>query len=101
THDTRVGESKEEVLVTKPVIVRPILPNFIRTGDKAELSSLVYNFTDTSSEFTAMCRYEGELSENRFELQPGEFEQVLFSSVSPENENLMAEISCEATAIGS
>jgi len=96
TPDTRVGESKEEIIVTKPLIIRPLLPNFVRTGDMIELSSLVYNYTDSSSDMISMCRYQNEENESRFNLGRGEFEQVYFSAISPQEEDLDAEIYCRA-----
>lgn len=45
TETTMVGQTTAEVLVTKDVIVRPILPNIFRTGDEAVISALVHNFT--------------------------------------------------------
>lgn len=99
TSDTRVGESKKEMVVTKPVIIRPILPNLIRTGDKAELSSLIYNFTNIASDFVAMCQYQDTQNDSKFKLEKGQFEQVLFSAVSPNKEDLEAQIFCEANAL--
>ena len=53
---TEVGESLEEFIVTKPVIVRPILPNYLRTGDTVSLASLVYNYTNATQDFNLSCR---------------------------------------------
>ncbi|MFC1649344.1 alpha-2-macroglobulin family protein [Patescibacteria group bacterium] len=45
TKDTKVGEQKNEILVTKDIVNRPILPNLLRIGDNIELSTIVQNFT--------------------------------------------------------
>lgn len=45
TKDTRVGEGLAELLVTKPVLIRPVAPRFFVVGDKARLSALVSNNT--------------------------------------------------------
>ena len=58
TTDTRVGNTRDEITVTKDVIVRPILPNVLREGDVAVLSALVQNFTDTDHAFTTALRFD-------------------------------------------
>ncbi len=54
---TEVGETKTELVVTKPVIIRPGIPNFLRTGDTAELASIVHNYTGTPGSFDATFEY--------------------------------------------
>lgn len=49
--NTVVGQTKTELIVSKDVIVRPILPNILRVGDEARLSALVQNFTETDQVF--------------------------------------------------
>jgi alpha-2-macroglobulin len=51
TNDTKVGQSANELVVTKDVIIRPILPNILRTGDELVLSALVQNFTEEDYKF--------------------------------------------------
>ena len=51
TKDSVVGQTTTDLIVTKDVIVRPILPNILRVGDKAKISALVQNFTDTNHTF--------------------------------------------------
>jgi uncharacterized protein YfaS (alpha-2-macroglobulin family) len=46
TADTKVGEGTVEVLVTKPLLVRPVTPRFFTVGDAAELAANVSNNTD-------------------------------------------------------
>jgi uncharacterized protein YfaS (alpha-2-macroglobulin family) len=46
TVDTRVGEATVELLVTKPLLVRPVTPRFFVVEDEAYLSALVSNNTD-------------------------------------------------------
>ncbi|HDQ71493.1 MAG TPA: alpha-2-macroglobulin [Chloroflexi bacterium] len=45
TIDTEVGEATTELLVTKPLLVRPTTPRFFVVGDRAELAALVSNNT--------------------------------------------------------
>ncbi len=46
TVDTRVGEVTVDLLVTKPLLVRPVTPRFFVVEDEAILSALVSNNTD-------------------------------------------------------
>lgn len=46
TGETEVGEVTVEVLVTKPLLVRPVTPRFFVVEDQAYLSALVSNNTD-------------------------------------------------------
>jgi uncharacterized protein YfaS (alpha-2-macroglobulin family) len=46
TVDTRVGEATVELLVTKPLLVRPVTPRFFVVEDEAYLAALVSNNTD-------------------------------------------------------
>lgn len=51
TSDTRVGQTTNEIIVTKDVIVRPILPNILRVGDEIVMSALVQNSTEEDQKF--------------------------------------------------
>ena len=57
---TQVGETRTELVVTKPIIVRPALPNFLRVGDKAELASIAHNFTESTGSFTASFGFSAQ-----------------------------------------
>ncbi len=48
TLDTRVGQAETEVITTKPLLVRPVTPRFLVTGDHVELAAIVHNNTDAS-----------------------------------------------------
>jgi uncharacterized protein YfaS (alpha-2-macroglobulin family) len=45
TADTRVGEGTTDLLVTKPMLVRPVMPRFLTVGDTVELAANVSNNT--------------------------------------------------------
>lgn len=59
TYDTKVGENATDILVTKPVIVRPILPNILRVGDDITVSTLAHNFTGSSKQFESTLSFDG------------------------------------------
>lgn len=48
TADTLVGQATHEVVSTKPLQVRPLLPRFFTAGDRARIGAVVVNTTDTS-----------------------------------------------------
>ena len=45
TADTRVGQSKTDIIATKDLLVRPVLPRFFVDGDQAEIAAVVHNTT--------------------------------------------------------
>ncbi len=46
TDDTLVGSGKKEFLVNKDVLVRPVLPRFLITGDKLMMGAIVHNYSN-------------------------------------------------------
>lgn len=57
--DTMVGEGLNELVSTKPLLLRPALPRFLRVGDAAELRVLVRNATPAASEVQVALRADG------------------------------------------
>ena len=45
TADTRVGQSKTDIIATQDLLVRPVLPRFFVDGDRAEIAAVVHNTT--------------------------------------------------------
>ncbi len=45
TADTEVGEATTELLVTKPLLIRPVAPRFFVVDDRAQLAAIVNNNT--------------------------------------------------------
>jgi uncharacterized protein YfaS (alpha-2-macroglobulin family) len=45
TADTRVGDNSADVVSTKDLLVRPVLPRFFTVGDEATVAALVHNYT--------------------------------------------------------
>jgi uncharacterized protein YfaS (alpha-2-macroglobulin family) len=82
TADTRVGEVMSEIVATKEVQVRPILPRFFTAGDRAVIGGIVLNGGEGATE-AGEFRYEvsgvrgegrGARGEEAFgALNPGEF----------------------------
>ena len=45
TRDTRVGRAEVDVISTRDLLVRPVLPRFFVVGDKADIATIVHNNT--------------------------------------------------------
>jgi hypothetical protein len=50
TSDTRVGEGSVELVATKPLLIRPVVPRFFVVGDRVELAANVSNRTNAPLE---------------------------------------------------
>ncbi|MFA5994231.1 MAG: alpha-2-macroglobulin family protein [Parcubacteria group bacterium] len=94
TRDTSVGQTTNELQVSKDTIMRPILPNILRVSDEVILSSLAQNFTDKSGDFTAKLDFEAGDVENasqKITLRPNET-KLIHWRVHPNTENESAPI---------
>ena len=59
TEDTRVGQSKADIIATKDLVVRPVLPRFFVDGDRAEIAAVVHNNTEAEVEVEVKLAAEG------------------------------------------
>ena len=59
TVDTEVGEETTELLVTKPLLVRPATPRFFVVDDRAQLAALVSNRTGSSQDVEVALHADG------------------------------------------
>lgn len=59
TKDTLVGEAVSEVVTTKSLLVRPVLPRFAVVGDRLELAAVVHNNTSDSLEVNLALKVSG------------------------------------------
>jgi hypothetical protein len=57
--DTLVGEATNELVSTKPLLIRSALPRFLRVGDKADLRVLVRNAMDLPASVAVSVKAEG------------------------------------------
>lgn len=90
TSDTKVGQTTNEIVVTKDVIVRPILPNILRTGDEIVLSALVQNFTQTDQTFDIDLKFDSgdvdQAAHPNVSIKSNEMQQFYWK-VKPTTEN--------------
>lgn len=95
TADTRVGQATNEIVVTKDVIVRPILPNILRAGDEIVLSALVQNFTEADHQFDVDLKFDAgdvEKSAQQNILIKSNGMQQFYWKVKPSAENDKAKL---------
>lgn len=95
TLDTRVGQTTNEIVVTKDVIVRPILPNILRTGDEIIVSSIVQNFTAQDQTFDVDLTFDSGVVEQSTQpnvlIKSNTFQQFYWK-VKPTTENDKAKL---------
>ena len=111
TADTQVGETTANVITKQDVIVRPLLPRILTTGDTMALSAIVHNYGDVTQELAVeltiddlRLTIEGASSQT-ITLQPGEQQivgwpveakaagevDVLITAVPTNNNNAIAD----------
>lgn len=61
---TRVGQAKREIVVSKDVIVRTVLPNEMRVGDTVMVTSMIHNNTDQSLDFDVSSSFSAGSIDN-------------------------------------
>ncbi len=59
TDDTKVGQNDVDVVVTLPLLVRPVTPRFFTAGDVVQLGAVVNNNTAESIEATLSLEADG------------------------------------------
>ncbi|MGC9358338.1 MAG: alpha-2-macroglobulin family protein, partial [Anaerolineae bacterium] len=80
TADTRVGGDETEIIVSKPLLIRPSTPRFFVAGDRAEVAGVVHNNTPEDLDVTVLLEasgvaVEGE-ADHTFLLSAGEHQRV-------------------------
>lgn len=99
TVDTKVGQNTKDIVVTKDVIVRPILPNIFREGDEVVVSALLQNFTEQNHSFDVGLNFDaGEVknsAQSNVSVKSKEMQQ-LYWEVKPESEKDKAKLTFSA-----
>lgn len=90
TSDTKVGQTTNEIVVTKDIVIRPIVPNILRTGDEIVLSAIVQNFTQTLQTFDIDLKFDSgdvdQATHSNVSLKSNEMQQFYWK-VKPTKEN--------------
>lgn len=94
-------QTTNEIVVTKDIIVRPIVPNILRVGDEIIISAVVQNFTQSNQNFDIGLSFdsgevESALHQNIL-LRSNEMEWVYWK-VKPTVENDKARLVFSAKA---
>ena len=73
--DTRVGEAKTDLMVSKPFMVKPALTRFLTVGDEPTISAVIYNHTEKKLTGKLSLSVSGATivgdASKAFELEPG------------------------------
>ncbi|MGC8838167.1 MAG: Ig-like domain-containing protein [Anaerolineae bacterium] len=56
TADTLIGEAQADLVVTLPLLVRPVVPRFFVIGDRADLAAVVHN--NTKEDLSVEVRFQ-------------------------------------------
>jgi uncharacterized protein YfaS (alpha-2-macroglobulin family) len=89
TADTRVGDDSADVIATKELLVRPVLPRFFTVGDEATVAALVHNYTGVTQTIQFEMRGEGlempggPVTNTSFVVAPGKAEKVSWTVTVP------------------
>ncbi len=59
TMDTKVGQAEMQIVVTKPLLVRPVTPRFLVSGDHALMAAVVNNNTSDNLSVSVNLQTEG------------------------------------------
>ena len=59
TQDTQVGNAMTEVMTTKPIMVRPYMPNILRKDDQLSVVATIQNTTAEDRTLTAQLSFDG------------------------------------------
>lgn len=83
TPDTLVGSQKTDFLVTKDVLVRPVLPRFMISNDNMTIGGVVHNYLDKEMRFAVKLEAEGVkingATEQTVTLKAGDEQKVLWN----------------------
>ncbi len=89
TAETEVGDAVNEVIATKEVQIRPLLPRFLTGGDRAKIGVVLINASEQmieegvlKADITGVAVESGEL-EREFSLEPGEQVQFDWTVAAP------------------
>ncbi len=59
TADTKVGQTRVDIIATKDLLVRAVLPRFFVAGDRAEIAAIVHNNTVAETDVEVALQAEG------------------------------------------
>jgi uncharacterized protein YfaS (alpha-2-macroglobulin family) len=89
TMETQVGEAVANIITQKELVVRPILPAALTSGDHTEISAILHNYSQNSLTITATLTFTSLLStpaplSQVISLAPAEVAQVKWAVTATE-----------------
>lgn len=73
TLETQVGQAEVDLVTSKPLLIRPVVPRFVVSGDHLELSAVVHNNTEETLQASVRLETPGfSLDEPNRAVQPVE-----------------------------
>ena len=93
TKKTIVGNGEAEILVNKPVIIRPQLPNIIRAGDKIFVSAYAHNNLNKTQTFVASLKVKNGVvkdAKQQIKIPAGEFRVISWEVSAIKNKKIVA-----------
>lgn len=81
TKDHLYGADVHEIVETKQVVLRPVMPRFAVKGDEIQAGAIVHNFTDKTQDFVVTMDGAGftqKKKEQKITLKPKAQEKVIF-----------------------
>lgn len=104
TAATQVGEATTEILVNKPLLVRPVTPRFFVTGDQPEVAAILYNHTGVPLTVTTRLDATGVTvvgdSEQAVRVEAGGRGRVAWKLTVPESAGAVALLTFSAAGGG-
>lgn len=103
TTSSQFGNTKKDIIVTKNIVIIPVLPNILREGDEIKVASLIQNFTDQDQNFDVTLKTEnagGLESPDKINvtLKPNEIKTVDFKlKVGTPTENAKFDFKVQST----
>ncbi|MFA5893080.1 MAG: alpha-2-macroglobulin family protein [Candidatus Margulisiibacteriota bacterium] len=100
SRDTKVGQGEDEIIVSKPLFIRPLLPRFLRNGDRVELKAMVHNYSRDSQLVTVALGADKIklLTDKKHQilLAPGEAKTVRWQAIAPQVNMVILAFSAKA-----
>ncbi|MDP2663018.1 MAG: Ig-like domain-containing protein [Dehalococcoidia bacterium] len=86
TTDTQLGDGASDIVTTKALIIRPVTPRFLVTGDSVHLEASVHNFSDRAQQIQVTLQAQGmtmrDTGPRTVAVPPGEFRQVAWDTTA-------------------
>ncbi|MBN1888319.1 MAG: hypothetical protein JW850_10025, partial [Thermoflexales bacterium] len=73
---TQLGQAEVDVIATKDILLRPVLPRFFSVGDRARVGAIVHNYTPLTETLRVECEIQAALGASETPPACGEAQRV-------------------------